>query len=203
MLAYKKMMGNVAWGRIDKGWICLSYVKLETADGGNTGGSNQEQTPGTGNENTGNQGNTGSDNTGSGNTGSGNTVIATGKIINANSLRIRSAASSNATVVGGLTMGDAVEIYELKQSEGMLWGRIDKGWISMNYVKMNASGNNQVVMTGVITTGLNIRSAAGTKNAIVGSYTMGAKVDIYETATVNGESWGRTDKGWICLVYVK
>ena len=199
----KKMMGNVAWGRIDKGWICLSYVKLETADGGNTGGSNQEQTPGTGNENTGNQGNTGSDNTGSGNTGSGNTVIATGKIINANSLRIRSAASSNATVVGGLTMGDAVEIYELKQSEGMLWGRIDKGWISMNYVKMNASGNNQVVMTGVITTGLNIRSAAGTKNAIVGSYTMGAKVDIYETATVNGESWGRTDKGWICLVYVK
>ena len=99
-------------------------------------------------------------------------------------------------------MGDAVEIYELKQSEGMLWARIDKGWISMSYVKMNANGN-QVVMTGVTITGLNIRSAAGTKNAIVGSYAMGEKVEIYETATVNGESWGRTDKGWICLVFVK
>ena len=196
----KTMLGNVAWGRIDKGWICLSYVKLENAGSGSTGGTGdkEEQEPDTGS--TGNQGSTGE---GSGNTGSSGTVIATGKIISANSLRIRSAASTNSGVVGGLTMGTAVEIYEMKQSEGMVWGRIDKGWISMNYVKLDVSGSNQVLMTGVVTTGLNIRSAAGTKNAIVGAYAMGAKVEIYETTTVNGESWGRTDKGWISLVYVK
>lgn len=50
---------------------------------------------------------------------------------------------------------------------------------------------------------LNIRSGAGTKNEKVGSYKKGDVITIYEETKVGGQMWGRTDKGWVCMDYVK
>ena len=50
---------------------------------------------------------------------------------------------------------------------------------------------------------LNIRSGAGTSNAKVGQYKKGDQIVIYEEKTVGTQSWGRTDKGWVCMDYVK
>lgn len=177
-----KKVGNVTWGRIDKGWICMTYVKLDSGS--------QTTTPNTDSDK--NTGSTGSDST---------SAVATGRVINTNSLRIRSGAGTGYSIVGGLSMGTSVKIYEVKTVSGVLWGRMDKGWICLTYVKLD-SGSNVVIMTGKVTANLNVRRAAGTQSAIVGGYAKGAKVEIYETTTVSGQSWGRTEKGWICLNYV-
>lgn len=44
---------------------------------------------------------------------------------------------------------------------------------------------------------LNVRSAAGADNAIVGSILYGEKVPIYELTTIDDQVWGRVDQGWI------
>lgn len=186
-----KVVGTTTWGRIDEGWISLSYVKLDT---GNPENNDQQKPDQDNDQNAGN-------NAGNGNSQNGE-VIGTGKVVGANSLRIRSGAGTNHSVVGSLTMGQSVKIYEVKTVSGVVWGRIENGWISMNYVKLDP-GSNVVIMVGTVSaSSLMIRSAAGSQNAIVGSYSRGAKVEIYETATVAGQTWGRTDKGWICLTYV-
>ena len=64
-------------------------------------------------------------------------------------------------------------------------------------------GNNTTYKTGAATvevnSTLNIRKEAKTSAEKVGEYKNGDKVTILE---VSGE-WGKTDKGWINLKYVK
>ena len=59
-----------------------------------------------------------------------------------------------------------------------------------------------VTMT-VTNTYVNIRSGAGTGYEKVGEYKKGDVVVVYEQKTVGGQPWGRTDKGWFCLLYAK
>lgn len=177
------------WGRTSTGWVHMNYIIQESGSTGNTG-------------NTGNAGNTG--NTGSTDTPSqtppadtGNTQsLGTGKV-SVNSLRVRSAAGTSGSVVGSLAGGTSVTILEMTKVGGNSWGRIAEGWICLDYVKMET-------FVGTIScTSLRIRSVAGTGGSIVGSYGQGTQVMILETKTVSGQKWGRTDKGWICLSYVK
>lgn len=163
----KAAVGGMVWGRINKGWISLDYVKLDSA------------------------------------ASSSPTVIDTGTVINTNSLRIRGAAGTNNSVLGYLTMGTKVSIYEKMTVGSMIWGRIDQGWISLDYVKLDSSGTDSSSATRTVTaSSLRIRSAAGTGNSIVGYLTNGTKVTILEQTTVSGTAWGRIDKGWICMDYV-
>ena len=46
---------------------------------------------------------------------------------------------------------------------------------------------------------LNVRAAAGSGNAWVGTLKRGDKVEILEQVTVNGKVWGRCEKGWFCI----
>ena len=65
---------------------------------------------------------------------------------------------------------------------------------------------DKVIATGVVssTTTLKIRSGPSTTKTQVGTLNSGTKVSIFEIKkNVNGHDWGRIDKGWICLVYVK
>lgn len=137
-----------------------------------------------------------------GSSSNGNTVIATGTVINTNNLRIRSAAGTSNSVLGYLTMGTKVEIYERMTVGSMVWGRISKGWISLDYVKLDSTGSSETTKT-VNTSSLRIRSAAGTNHNIVGYLTMGQKVKILEQTYVGGTPWGRIRSGWICMDYVK
>ena len=105
-------VGGTTWGYVSGGWVSMDYVSL---DGGNN----------TGNTNTGNTGNTGTS------TGTG-TGTVTGTAVN-----VRAGAGQSYQTVGSKTMGDVVTIYETVTAEGYTWGRIDTGWICMNYVRMN------------------------------------------------------------------
>lgn len=171
----QKTVGSAVWGRIDKGWISLDYVVLD-----------KPESPGTG---TGNQG-----------------VMGTVKVDEF--LRIRSGPGTSYVVAGYLKPNDRVEILEQRNVGSTVWGRIDKGWISLDYVVLDSNGSAapgepQKVIKTVTADCLLVRSNAGTSNSIVGYLYQGAKVEILETKTVNGTSWGRIVNGWICMDYVK
>lgn len=134
-------------------------------------------------------------------------------------LRIRKGPSTSYAVAGYLSPKDKVEILEQKTVNGTVWGRISKGWISMDYIVLDkqtssdSSGNtqsggtssntNKTEVKTVTADCLRIRSAAGTNNRIVGYLYEGAKVTILEKKTVNGTVWGRTSKGWISMDYTR
>ena len=97
-----------------------------------------------------------------------------------------------------------MEIYETKNADGMQWGRIKQGWISMQYVQLQVSASTQGKMGTVISsTSLNIRGAASVSSAWVGSYPSGARIVVYETTEAGGMTWGRTDRGWVSMTYVR
>ena len=184
-------VGTVTWGRISKGWICMDYVKLDSAESGGNGGTEEKEEP-------------------------KDQVIATGTVtVITGNLNVRSTPGTSGAVVAKLKNGTKVEIFEKKTVSGVVWGRISKGWISLDYVKLDpiGSGSNnggsdsgdRVIDTGVVisTSSLRIRSGAGTGYSVVGTLSKGTKVEIYETKTVGSTKWGRISKGWICLDYVK
>ena len=142
-----------------------------------------------------------------------------GTIIGTDTLNIRS--TPDGKIVGKLNRGDKVEILEQKTVDGRGWGRCSKGWICVRtYVKLEtvteesttpapskpaapeAPADGKLYGTVINTASLNIRSTPDGK--IVGKLAKGDKVEIYERKTVEGRSWGRCDRGWICLrTYVK
>ena len=174
---YYQVKGD--WVRIADGWI---YTKGYTDMGESTStGSSTGST--------------------SGSTGTGTTTSG---------LNIRKEPNSKSDKVGEYKEGTKVTITEVKDG----WGKTDKGWISLKYVKMDTTsssttttekevGKNTTFKTGTATVEVNstltIRKEAKSSAEKVGSYKNGDKVTITE---VSGE-WGKTDKGWINLAYVK
>ena len=171
------------WGRTDKGWICMDYVETTNVPAPNPGGNEKpgEQEPVDPDYDP-------------------NAVIGE---VTASNLTVRVAPGTNNAVVGSLPKGTRVTILQQTLVNGVIWGQIDTGWICMSYVNI-ISGSNVVVATGMVTaTTLCIRSAAGTGNAIVGTYDRGDVIQIFEIKEVNKTIWGRTDKGWVSMAYVQ
>jgi len=55
----------------------------------------------------------------------------------------------------------------------------------------------------VTSNNLNVREEPGAKKKKVGAYSKGDVITIYEQKQVGSQFWGRTDKGWVCMDYVK
>ena len=176
------------WGRIGDGrWISLTYVKLDSSNGGTNNGSTITN-PGT---------------------------YQLG-VVTATGLNVRASAGTGSAIVGALKKGDQVKILAQTTVGNTLWGQTDKGWVCMNYISItgsivdngtnNGSANNgTAIATGSVKAGtnLNVRSGAGTGFPKVGSLASGTPVSIYEKTTVNGMEWGRIGSGmWVCLAYI-
>lgn len=182
-----KTVGSVKWGRIGVNrWICLSYVDFGSSSG--SGSSLWE-----GDEDSGSSGSTETE-------GVAGTVTATG-------LNVRSGAGTNYTRVDILSKGTKVTVYETKTVNGAKWGRIGANrWVSLTYVSKDGGSTDKVIATGVVKTTsgtLNVRSGAGINYTRVASLASGTKINIYEEKTVGSTKWGRTDKGWVSMDYVK
>ena len=135
-----------------------------------------------------------------------NTTYTTGMgTVTAKSLNIRNDASINAKILGTFQKGHRVEILQVAGT----WGRTVSGWISLNYVKMDAAASepstdntNTTYTTGmgtVTASSLNIRFGAGTNYEIVGNFSKGHRVEILQVAG----AWGRTVCGWVNMQYIK
>ena len=215
--------GGYTWGKCNDGWIALKYTNYDdvingtvednTGSDGNSGAAEgtdttEPSTPGTG------------DSTQDGTNEEKTSVMGT---VNVNDfLYIRSGAGTSNSVVGQLSGGTRVEILEQKASGGTIWGRIEQGWISMDYVVLDETDSDgdqgsdsepqepavkpeEPKITGTVKLNsgrLNIRSGPGTAYAAVGSYGNGDAVTILEQQTVGATVWGRTEQGWISMDYV-
>ena len=129
-------------------------------------------------------------------------------------LRIRKGPGTSYAVAGYLKKNAKVTITETKTVKGTVWGKISKGWVSMDYITVTDTDSTTTTQkpstettTGktykVTASKLNVRKAAGTGNKIVSYYKKGAKVTVLETKKVGSTTWGRTSKGWISMKYVK
>lgn len=151
--------------------------------------------------------------------------------VSANNLNVRSNHVIDSAILSQLPVNLRVEILEQKTVGGTNWGRIgsmtlpngtkiDGGWLNLHYVKLDnaetqaptepgtSSGTTPVdpdeEKLGTITAEqLQIRKGAGTTYDTAGSYKKGDRVKVLETKTVSGTTWGRTEKGWISMTYVK
>lgn len=106
----KVLVGSVYWGKTSKGWISMEYVKANTSatiEPMQPTQPTQPMQP---------------------SSGDGKTVIG-------DCLRIRKEAGTEHKIVGFLYYGDKVTILETKDVNGTPWGRVDKGWICMQYVQ--------------------------------------------------------------------
>ena len=127
-------------------------------------------------------------------------------------LRIRSGPGTSYAIAGYLSAKDKVEITQQRTVGNTVWGKIEKGWISLDYVVLDKQENSDnaqkpetsTAVTKTVTAScLRIRSDAGTSYKIVGYLYTGAKVTITETKNVNGTQWGKLTNGWISMDYVK
>lgn len=188
VITEQKTVNGITWGKTVKGWVCMDYVKLEgTTSGGDTDNS--------------------------GDTGSTGTI--TGKVASSAELRIRSGAGTTYGIVGFLKPGETVSITEKKTVNGTEWGKTAKGWVSMDYIKVDSASSgtdtlpedffddeqSTTITKTVNVASLCIRQGAGVNNTAVGWLSKGAKVTVTETKTVDGQQWGKISNGWICLDY--
>ena len=185
VLEQKTVKGKV-WGRTEKGWICLSYVKMNSAavtpPATETPGTPSTPAP-----------------------TPTPTPTPTGSLtgITTAGLNVRAGAGKHFQVVDTYVKGTKVTVTEQKIADGVTWGKTEKGWICLSYIRVDA-GTGSVMKSGKVTaSALSVRSAAGTNNPIVGRYTKGTVIVILETAKVGKVTWGRTDLGWVSMDYVK
>lgn len=135
-------------------------------------------------------------------------VVATGRVKCSTYVNVRKGAGTGNALVGKVTNGTKVSIYQTTTVGSYKWGRIDSGWICMAYVELDGSSggsDSDETVSGKVTgaTTLNVRSGPGTSYSRVDSLTKGTKVTIYERTTKAGTQWGRIGSNrWVCMSYV-
>jgi len=183
----QKIAGSMIWGKIDKGWISLSYVILDKQETEAKPETKPEAKPETKPEEQ-------------------PAAQTTGTVKVIDFLRVRSGPGTSYSVAGYLSNGDKVSILETKESGSMTWGKIDKGWISLDYVVLDKKESDTPVsvITGKVNVNdfLRVRTGPGTSYAIAGFLEKDTEVEILEQKTVGSTTWGKIDKGWISLDYV-
>lgn len=145
--------------------------------------------------------------------GATGTNTAKGTVNADGGLIIRSGPGTGYDKVGAYMDGDSVNILEQFTYGGVKWGCTSKGWISMKYVDVEGSSNNddgdetdydeQLNGTVIAEGGLRIRSGAGSSYNVVGSLDYGDEVVILSRTIADDTTWGKISQGWICLDYVE
>ena len=97
--------GNTTWGCTKDGWVSMDYI--------NTGSSNN---------------NSNDDDDDNDSDGRYATITAT-------NLRVRSGPGTDYDVVGSLDKDEVVKILDTTRVDGVTWGKISQGWISMEFVQ--------------------------------------------------------------------
>lgn len=198
-ITLQQKVGSTTWGKTDKGWISLYYVKLTPVEGNVTidpkptepkpvePAPSEPEKPST----------------------DKNEVIATGTVVNCNSLRVRAGAGVKYDQVGSLKGGTKVSIYEMTIAGKQVWGRVSNGWVCMDYVLLDSIDPDEdtpaIKKIGVVANcnNLNVRAGAGTKYPVIGKLPAGTQVEILDTTVVGRQNWCRITQGWVCMDYIK
>lgn len=130
-------------------------------------------------------------------------------------IRVRSGPGTSYAEAGRLKGGNLVKVYEQQLgSDGRNWGKIDDGWVCMDYIVFNedtsvapdlTDSENRGQLGSVLQSAMEIkvRSGPGTSYAEKGRLKGGTLVKIHEQQKDSGgRYWGRTDDGWVCMDYI-
>ena len=200
------------WGKVENGWICLDYTNYQDILNG-TDIPQPEDNPTT-SEEPALPPPTEEDSQKKEDTQTSQQNPVQGVVSVNDLLRIRSGPGITYTTVGYLVNGHRVEILEQKTVDSMVWGRISRGWISMNYIVTDAPENDgesptepdpnesESVEGKVIADALRIRTGPATTNPIAGFYYQNDRIVISEVLQSDSGRWGKTDKGWVNMDYV-
>lgn len=184
-----KIQNDKVWGLIEfdgeEGWIRLDYM----SEGAFSQREETTKPPTTPNKPPiGDNGNTGD----GGFVNNGKGYRYTGKVINTDSLNVRSVASTSGSVTTTMKSGQALVIYETTIAENMAWGRCDAGWVYLYYVDLTPCTEGTVDARVVFNDNTIIYSDVN-KSETVGTYARMSVVDIYEIV----DKMARTDLGWV------
>ncbi len=124
-------------------------------------------------------------------------------------LNVREGVGISYEIVTTLKEGDRVAILEQKDLNGVMWGRIENGWICLVYVHIDGTPLDeepeeesavleQPIDGKVLATELNIRTGPGTNHTVCGSLMKDDNVTVTE---IKG-NWGKTEAGWINTIFV-
>ena len=187
----EKIVGAMVWGKIKSGWISMSYVELDKQEETTPPPTEPAPTEPKPTEPIPSE-------------PANPQQTWTGTVNVKDFLRVRSGPSTSTEVVGYLYPNEKVTITEKKTTDTMTWGKISKGWISLDYITLDKTEVAPEKVSGTVKVDdfLRVRSGPGTSYAIAGYLSPNAKVEILEQKTVGSILWGRVEKGWISMDYV-
>ncbi len=138
------------------------------------------------------------------------TVVDPIKVTVTTKVKIRTGPGTYYPVATTLDMGTQLTVTETFRSGDTLWGKCDKGWISLAYTDYDKVMDGTQPETPAGTMGtvtgnvVNIRSGPGTSYSVKYTLRAGDRVSIGKQQTGGGLPWGQLPDGnWICMDYVK
>lgn len=119
-----------------------------------------------------------------------------------NTVNIRSGPGVGYNNLGELVTDDEISILEFSHDGTMIWGRFDKGWVSMTYLKMvEAKGAGEI--NGKVTENdIPIYTGPSASHSVTATLYRNNKVTIKKLQTMGQTLWGKMDYGWIDMKYV-
>lgn len=158
------------------GWVALMYTNFESVK--DSGSSNQNTT----------------------------NVVARAVVTTKGYLNVRNDAGTDNQIVGALSNGTQVDLYETKYVNGIQWGRYSGGWICLAYTDVtrvtedtgaaNDVGLTAYAFTGVMKTNTVYDAVDGAAKTVDGLEKTSVTVTNL-TLGKNNVTWGKISKGWI------
>lgn len=165
------------WGKFSKGWICLTYTNYSEIVG-------VEPDPGDDEEPT-------------------ETLELPIKATVLSSITLYNGPHTTFPKKGTLSQGDEIVITEMITFYDVLWAKCEGGWIQAN-LKILLHDDKKLAHNFNVVSNysyLNVRSGPGMDNKAVSKLSKGDEVEVLAVSIVDGEAWGRIEKGWISLQY--
>jgi len=166
-------VNGMAWGYTGKGWIDMSYVRMDDVPPGRDSSTNSDGVEIVSN--------------------GSHSVLGYG-VVDLNALNVRVGPGTDYTKVKEIPQGKRYAYYEVADE----WVRIGDGWVSTEYFYVEGTTAEDATTGTVTTNDLNVRTGPDTSFKRISSYMEDDSVQIL--AIVNG--WGYTEEGWISMMYV-
>lgn len=129
--------------------------------------------------------------------------------VTANSLYVRSGASTSHNILGTVSKGNTVEIKDTQNGWHKISYNGNDGWVSGKYISFTSAGSStstgttQTTKTGTITaSSLYVRSGASTSHNILGTVTKGNSVEIKDTQNGWHKINYKGNDGWVSGKYI-
>lgn len=129
--------------------------------------------------------------------------------VTANSLYVRSGASTSHNILGTVSKGNTVEIKDTQNGWHKISYNGNDGWVSGKYISSTSAGSStstgttQTTKTGTITaSSLYVRSGASTSHNILGTVTKGNSVEIKDTQNGWHKINYKGNDGWVSGKYI-